>query len=269
LTNNLTKLVLIVDEEPQFLAVSKSAGIQTQAALGIPSLQSILRESIKQRDGHEGTPFVGLPHRLDRATSGVVLVARNQRALKRFNLQFQTRKIGKYYLAVLEQSQGPIAQASNEKAAAPWEHWQDYIRKVPNEARAEICDHSDGRDASLRIQIVQRHQSLQLALIQLETGRMHQIRVQASHRGCPVHGDVLYGGSESRLQLELPPAIELREPPLALHALRIEYHHPIDGKRRASTAPLPSYWGDALPKEIFGAAEDLVARSLSSKQESW
>lgn len=270
MTTDPSKLVSILDEEQHFFTVFKSAGIQTQAAEGIPSLQNILRASIKERDGHEGAPFVGLPHRLDRATSGVVLIARNQRALKRFNLQFQTRKIGKFYLAVLESSDNhPTAETIAAAATGQSEYWQDFIRKVPDEARAEICERSAGREASLRIRIVQRHDALQLALIQLETGRMHQIRVQAAHRGYPIHGDLLYGGSESRMQLVLPAPLELREPPLALHALRIEYHHPTDGKRLASTAPVPAYWSEALPAEIVTKAEELTAQSKIDNQNSW
>ncbi|RMF41898.1 MAG: RNA pseudouridine synthase, partial [Planctomycetota bacterium] len=88
-------MIPILMEEPHFLVVDKPAGWLCQAPAGVPSLQRELVSQLKIRDEHPGQPFIGLPHRLDRSTTGTLLIAPNHRALKRFNAQFQSRKIGK------------------------------------------------------------------------------------------------------------------------------------------------------------------------------
>ncbi len=85
----------ILLEETTFLVVNKPAGILTQAAPGIPSMEVLLRELLAARPDTTNTPSLGLPHRLDRGTSGALLIARNERSLKRFGAQFQSRKIHK------------------------------------------------------------------------------------------------------------------------------------------------------------------------------
>ena len=74
----------ILLEEPHFIVINKPSGLFSQSAPGIENVQSMLIEQLAKRDNHPGQPFIGLPHRLDRGTSGVMLLARNQRALKRF-----------------------------------------------------------------------------------------------------------------------------------------------------------------------------------------
>lgn len=269
------------------MLVDKPAGIFSQAAPGISSLEVVLSAQLKARDNHTGRPFIGLPHRLDRGTSGVMLIARNQRALSRFGQQFQSRKIGKFYLAILDG-----ASADDEFEVPPY--WSDYIRKVPNEPRAEVVGKGDSgaKEARLSIEVLQRVGTKLLALIQLDTGRMHQIRVQAASRGLAVVGDPIYGTScgsllskpQSQADSDSASDSSSRNStsdngagndssftsarPIALHALRLEYRHPQNAKRLSCTAPVPDFW-NALATGFRDDIKAVVAQSITDAQASW
>ncbi|MEM8735418.1 MAG: RluA family pseudouridine synthase [Planctomycetota bacterium] len=251
----------ILSEEPHFLTLNKPAGIQSQAAEGVPCVQRMLSLQLAERDQHSGKPFVGLPHRLDRVTSGVMLIARNQRALRQFNAQFQSRKVHKYYLAVFE--------CDNDQRLES-EVWSDNIRKIPDVAKAEIlptgvdAESLNAKHAELAVLPFMLADHLQLALIQLRTGRMHQIRVQAASRQRAIVGDQLYG-AEQQFGPEEP---TFREAPIALHALRLEFRHPKTGTALASTAPPPSRWND-LPEQICETTRVLTSQSQTDSASSW
>ncbi len=229
--------------EKSHCVVNKPADLFTQAAPGIPNLQNRLEEQLLgQYSGDKSAtlPFVGLPHRLDKGTSGAVLIARNQRALKRFGLQFQTRKVHKYYLAVV---QGDARNAQGR--------WNDTVRKIPDEAKAEILsDSAPGKEASLDAKCIIATRELSLLLIQLHTGRMHQIRIQAASRGLPVLGDQLYGGKASKF--------------VALHAARIDFFHPTHGKQQNATAKVPPSW-ESLPQMLQGPLSDMQQALATSE----
>lgn len=247
----------ILYEEPHFLLVNKPAGIFSQAAAHIPSVASILESQIRQRDAHPGKPFVGLPHRLDRGTSGVMLIARNARALKRFGQQFQSRKIGKFYLAIVEGQLDSGPQA-----------WQDTVRKVENEPRAEaVHDPSQGRLATAEALQVATTPPFSLLLIRLHTGRMHQIRLQASLRGLPIVGDQLYGACHPFAEHEAPPG-GASNPAIALHALRLEFRHPQTARPMSGTAALPPNW-QAFHGELASHAAQWVQLSRAQAAVQW
>jgi RluA family pseudouridine synthase len=235
-------LLSILHEEPQFLLVNKPAGLLTQAVAGVPSLQSELAQQLKVRDNHPGNPFVGLPHRLDRATSGLLLVARNQRALKRLGDQFHHRLVQKYYLACVEGDFPFEPQPMN-----------DYIRKVDQQPMAELVpsEADGGKQASLIARAVVRQDNQSLVLTQLLTGRMHQIRLQFSSRGFPVIGDELYGSVRM-----LANPIDPRQRPHALHALRLEFRHPQTARPLAFTATPPDTWL-SIPDQLATACSSL------------
>lgn len=249
--------ISILSEEPHFLLVDKPAGLFSQAAPGVDSLETLLAKQLKQRDAHPGQPFIGLPHRLDRGTSGVMLVARNQRALKRFGQQFQSRKIGKFYLAVVQGDVSGLPQ-----------RWEDHLRKVPAQPVAEIvtAEAEGARKAQLDVLAVAQHAHQSLLLVRLHTGRMHQIRIQAAHRGYPVLGDATYGSTDS-----FPIATsadETQAEGFALHALRLEFRHPQNGKQRSGTAPVPQAW-QTLPEKLQDAAQSLLSKSQDEGDTPW
>ncbi len=255
--NTASPTIEIVHEESHFVLVNKPAGLFSQAAQSIPSLQRELERQLKQRDSHTGTPFIGLPHRLDRATSGIMLIARNARALKRFGQQFQSRKIGKYYLALVAGQLEPGVH-----------RWRDYIRKVRDEPRAELSNSpDDGREAILDAVRVWEEGPCSLLLVRLHTGRMHQIRLQCAARGLPVVGDFVYG-SQVNFSTERQATTDPREMRLALHALRIEFRHPQTASPTCGTASLPAIW-NAFDSELGQEAQNLYERSHAQSETSW
>jgi len=250
-------MIPILYEEPHFMLVNKPAGLLTQAVIGVDCLQKQLMQQIKLRDDHVGQPFVGLPHRLDRGTSGVLLVARNQRALRRFGDQFHHRQVQKYY----------VAWFSGDLPCGVL-HWQDWIRKVDQEARAEIvpADTPGARLAEMRVLKIASSEKGCLGLVQILTGRMHQIRLQLASRGLPVVGDGMYGSqtSFSPLAKDADP----RFAPLALHALRLECRHPQSAIQLSATAPFSEYFTELCPV-IAQACQEIYRLSLQTVQQQW
>jgi 23S rRNA pseudouridine1911/1915/1917 synthase len=226
----------VLYEDNHCLAVAKPAPLLTQGVPpGIPTLESLAKDYLRQRYHKAGNVYLGIPHRLDRPVSGVVLFARNTKAARRLALQFQERQVRKLYWALVERS------AAGELPPAEGE-WHDWLLKVQDEARSERVspDTPGAREALLRFR--RREERADGALLELEplTGRMHQIRVQAAVRAWPVRGDVLYG---ARLPFG-PPAELPRDRIIALHARSLTFLHPIRFEPITVTAPLPPAWQD-------------------------
>ena len=219
----------ILYEEGPCLAVCKPGSLLTQAPPGIDSLEVRLKQFLKVRDAKPGKVYLGVPHRLDRPASGVLVFGRHVRATRRLCEQFQGRTVRKLYWALVE---GDCVEDQGD--------WKDHLRKVPDQARAEVVapDHSEGRVATLRFQVLQRTPGRSWLEIELQTGRTHQIRVQAASRGCPIRGDDQYGA-----KLPFGPLCEnRRDRCIALHARSLSFRHPMTGQRVTVTAPLPESW---------------------------
>ena len=245
----------ILIEEPHFILINKPAGMFSQSAPGIENVQATLIAQLAARDQHPGRPFIGLPHRLDRGTSGVMLLARNQRALKRFGEQFHSRKVAKYYMAVVEGEMPPGCVLLS-----------DHLRKIPEKPLAEIvpADSPGAKLAEMRALPLKAAEGLTLVCIELLTGRMHQIRLQLASRGYPVVGDWSYGSK----QTFGPHDPEGRRQCLALHSWRLEFRHPQTAKLCAATAPLPETW-QIFPPSIVAAAQELIAASKKKASTPW
>lgn len=250
--------IRILHEEPHFMVIDKPVGLFTQAAPGVESVHTRLTAQIKVRDEYTGTPFIGLPHRLDRGTSGVLLIAKNQRALSRFGDQFHSRKIGKYYFAAVV---GELPAGTVD--------WSDYVRKVTDQPIAEICEaEAEGAKlAQLSARSLASAGGVSLLLIKLHTGRMHQIRIQAASRGLKILGDTTYGGPEFfDIDDEGEEDSELAS--MALHALRLEIRHPQTAKQMAFTAAPPASWVN-LPRELQTAMNECVELSRRENTVAW
>jgi 23S rRNA pseudouridine1911/1915/1917 synthase len=226
----------ILFEDNHCLAVAKPAPLLTQGVPpGIPTLEAMVKAYLKERYHKPGNVYLGIPHRLDRPVSGVVLFARNTKAARRLAEQFQNRQVRKVYWAVVEPSLSgelPLAEGV----------WEDWLLKVKEQALGErVTEDTPGaRRAVLRYRRLSAGEDGALLEIEPETGRMHQIRVQAASRGWPVRGDVLYG---SRLPFG-PPAEMPRDRIIALHARSLTFLHPIRYEPLTVTAPLPLPWGE-------------------------
>jgi len=216
-------------EDNHCLAVAKPAPLLTQAPPGVPSLEALAKAYLKERYGKGGNVYLGVPHRLDRPVTGVVLFARSSKAARRLAEQFQERRVTKVYWTAVE---GDVQPAEGT--------WEDWIRKVPDEPRAQKADAAapGAQHALSHYRRLAGCAGGTLLEIRPQTGRMHQIRVQAALRGHPVRGDWLYGAT-----LPFGPAADLpRDRIIALHARALTFLHPIRYEPITVEAPLPQTW---------------------------
>lgn len=221
----------ILLEEGPCLVVNKPAGVLTQAPAGIDSLEHRIRAFLASRDGREGFVYLGVPHRLDRPVSGAIVFAKNRRAAQRLTEQFHDRLVRKVYWACLA---GAVSPGEGT--------WTDYMRKVPDEPRAELTaeNHPEARQAVLHYRTLATGSRSTLVEIELDTGRMHQIRLQAASRGHAVLGDAQYGSTEP-----FGPAMDdARLQPIALHSRLLSFRHPTLRTPVLVEAPLPAVWRD-------------------------
>ncbi|MBC8874852.1 MAG: RNA pseudouridine synthase [Planctomycetes bacterium] len=219
----------VLYEEGPCLVVAKPGGLLTQAPPGIDSLELRIKQFLKIRDSKPGKVYLGVPHRLDRPVSGAMVFAKHVRAARRIAEQFGGRTVEKKYWAVVE------GRVTPEQGL-----WRDYVRKIPDVARAEVVDrgHPEGRVAVLRYRVMAYLDKATWLEIELETGRMHQIRLQAASRGHPVVGDSFYGASTAFG----PQTDDLRARWIALHAHSLRFRHPMTREIVDQTAPLPKFW---------------------------
>ena len=253
----------VIRESAGVIAVWKPTGLATQAPPGIASVESWLRQVLH---GESSRGYVGVPHRLDRGVSGVVLFATTPRAARKLSRQFERRQVRKTYLAIVvcAESAGAtvdaLVRAAAEVGAAPETPggtltWRDRLEKIPDEARARIvaADEPGGREAVTLVRLLRRLPPDRLLLeLSPVTGRMHQLRLQAAARGLPIVGDDLYGAADATWAGELEPAVaetsagaDSRTRPIALHACRITYADPDTGGDVTIEAPLPGEWPEA------------------------
>jgi RluA family pseudouridine synthase len=223
----------ILYERGPCLVVAKPPGVLTQAPPGIDSMEARVRRFLQIREEKQHHLYLGMPHRLDRPVSGVLVIARHVRAAQRIAEQFELRRVVKRYWALVEGELTP----SEDPAT-----WSDFMRKLPEEARSEIVssDHPQARQAILHWQSRATDGSISWLEIQLETGRTHQIRLQAMHHGHVVLGDELYG-ARSRFG---PPSIDPRQRWIALHARHLSFHDPMTKELISIDAPLPAPWSE-------------------------
>jgi 23S rRNA pseudouridine1911/1915/1917 synthase len=237
----------VLYEDNHCLAVAKPAALLTQGVPpGIPTLESLARDYLKHKYHKPGRVYLGIPHRLDRPVSGVVLFAKSSKAAARLAEQFAGRKVGKVYWALVERD--PAGEAPPGEG-----DWEDWLLKHPEEARSERVepDRPGARRAFLRYRRLALFADGAVLELRPETGRMHQIRVQAAARGWPVRGDQLYGG---RLSFG-PPAELPRERHIALHGRELTFLHPIRYEPITVTAPLPATWQPWAPPGTVARVE--------------
>jgi 23S rRNA pseudouridine1911/1915/1917 synthase len=216
-------------EDNHCLAVAKPAPLLTQAPPGVPSLEAMAKAYLRERYGKSGRVYLGVPHRLDRPVSGVMLFARSSKAARRLAEQFHDRRVTKVYWAAVEGDVQPTAGT-----------WDDWIRKVPDEPRAERADSAapGAQHATLHYRRLGACAGGALLELRPTTGRMHQLRLQAALHGHPVRGDGLYGAT-----LAFGPTAELpRDRIIALHARALTFLHPIRYEPITVEAPLPETW---------------------------
>jgi 23S rRNA pseudouridine1911/1915/1917 synthase len=211
------------------LVVNKPAGLLTQAPTGIDSLEVRVKQFYRDREGKEGNIYLGVPHRLDRPVSGAIVFARHVRAAQRLATQFENRTVTKVYWALVEGDVEPDEGT-----------WTDHLHKRHGMAQSIVVPADDprGKLAVMRYRVFARNDEGTMLEVELETGRTHQIRVQAASRGHPVVGDAQYGSTRAfGEQFE-----DERLRAIALHARQLGFNHPMTNEPVDVIAPLPPAW---------------------------
>ena len=170
--------------------------------------------------------FVGLVHRLDRPTSGVVLLARTSKGADRLSAQFREGTVRKVYRAVVE---GSPADDQGE--------WADRLAKDESRNVVSVVGpgHAGGRDAHVAFRVLERRGASTVIELVPTTGRGHQLRVQLASRGMPIVGDRKYGARSTLLARDGRPRV-------ALHAFELTFRHPTRPEMLTLTAPMPTDW---------------------------
>jgi 23S rRNA pseudouridine1911/1915/1917 synthase len=217
----------VLYEDNHCLAVNKPARLLSQGdETGDPSLVALAAAYLKERYRKPGNVYVGLVHRLDRPTSGVVLLARTSKAAARLSAQFRSGEIAKVYRAVVEGCPEP-----------PEGEWADRLEKDRSVNRSRVLDQEDepGRTARVAYRVLDRGGAWSTLELRPATGRSHQLRVQLAHRGLPIVGDRKYGARSL-----LKAADGGRR--IALHARELTFKHPTREEIVSVVAPLPADW---------------------------
>jgi len=211
------------------LVVGKPAGVLTQAPPGVDSLEMRVRRFLHDRDGRPLDAHLGVVHRLDRPATGALLLGLRRKATRGLSAQFAARSVAKLYWVAVSGAVAPEAGT-----------WKDHLRKVPGEPRAEIVasDHPDAQPAVLHYRVLVSTAWGAWLAVTLETGRTHQIRIQAASRGHPVLGDARYGSRAPFGERETDPRLQA----IALHARELHFRDPASGAAISVIAPLPDAW---------------------------
>jgi len=207
-------------EDNHLLVLNKNAGQLVQAdKSGDDCVLDMVKAHIKARDNKPGEVFLGLPHRLDRTTSGVVLLAKTSKALSRISASFRERNCRKIYWAVTE--------SAPPKPAGELVHW---LRKNgrANISRVVEARGSGAKEAHLRYSLLGTSRHYFLMEIELLSGRHHQIRAQMAAIACPIKGDVKYGARRANPSRGI-----------YLHSRLIEIVHPTRAVTLRIVAPPP------------------------------
>ena len=228
----------ILYQDADLAVLNKPAGMVVHPGAGHPSgtLVNALLHHLGDLSGIGGEMRPGIVHRLDRGTSGVMVVAKNDAAHQELSRQFHDREVEKEYVALV----WGVVQAGRRIDAAIG---RDPVHRQKMSARARRARH-----AVTRITRARHLPGVTLCQVAIHTGRTHQIRVHLSAIGHPIVGDSVYGGVRRRVPGDLRALQRLERP--FLHAERLAFAHPRDGRRMEFTAPLPDDLGailEALP----------------------
>ena len=214
----------VLYEDNHIIAVSKTCHEIVQGdKTGDTPLSEIVKAYIKEKYQKPGEVFLGVTHRLDRPTTGVVLFARTSKALTRLNAMFQSHElIRKTYWAIVEKNDRLLGDE-----AIRLEHYL-WRNEKQNKSFVVKAGTKDAKRAVLTYKAIAQSDRYTLLEINLETGRHHQIRCQLSAIGLPIKGDLKYGAKRSN-----------PDGGISLHARKIEFVHPVSKQEISIMAPVP------------------------------
>lgn len=218
----------ILHEDNHIIVINKRVGDIVQGdKTGDKPLSDIVKEYIKDKYNKPGDVFLGVVHRLDRPTTGIVVFARTSKALERLNKMFSERETQKTYWAVVKNKPS--------KAEDKLVHFLKRNEKN-NTSKAHLKEVPESKIASLDYKIIKELDNYFALEINLHTGRHHQIRAQLQAIGCPIKGDLKYGFDRSN-----------PDGGIHLHARKLAFIHPVSKENIEIIAPTPS---DSIWKSI-------------------
>ena len=226
----------IIYEDDALLVLNKPAGLVVHPAAGNEEhtlVNALLHHCAGQLSGIGGVARPGIVHRLDKETSGCLVVAKNDETHVALSAQFALRTVAKVYLAILC---GVLPRDTGDIHAA-------IARHPTHRKRMAVRDADEGRAAHTSYRVLERLREATLVEAHLHTGRTHQIRVHFQHLGFPVAGDLTYGQRQTRRLAELT---RYEAPRVLLHAQQLAFIHPRSGKRLQCEAAWPEDFKDAL-----------------------
>ena len=223
----------VLYEDNHIIAVNKTCNEIVQGdKTGDTPLSDIVKAYIKEKYHKPGEVFLGVTHRLDRPTSGVVLFARTSKALTRLNEMFREKSQITNHQSPIKKTYWAVVQGVPKQQEARLENYLTRNEKLNKSfiARPEV---KEAKLAVLSYRTLVRGEHYTLLEINLETGRHHQIRCQLAAIGCPVKGDLKYGARRSN-----------PDGGISLHARQIAFIHPVSKQPVCITAPVPddSLW---------------------------
>ncbi|MFC4722043.1 RluA family pseudouridine synthase [Geojedonia litorea] len=214
--NNL----IVLYEDNHIIVVNKRAGDIVQGdKTGDQPLSEVVKDYIKEKYNKPGNVYLGVVHRLDRPTTGVVMFSKTSKALPRLNKLFSEKSAKKTYWAIVKNTP--------QQPQATLVHW---LIKNPknNKSTAYSKEKNQSKKAILHYKLLKQLDNYYLLEIELETGRHHQIRVQLASIGCPIKGDLKYGFDRSN-----------KDASISLHARELRFTHPVSNNEIHVIAPLP------------------------------
>lgn len=238
----------IIYEDNHLLAVSKTCHEIVQGdKTGDEPLPETLKRFIKERDNKPGNVFLGVTHRLDRPTTGVVIFAKTSKALERMNRMFATGEVHKTYYCIVENKFSVRSEELGVRSEADLTHW---LVRNEKQNRSYAYDQQptdkdghplkEAKEARLHYSVISMTERYALLEVKLYTGRHHQIRCQLSKIGLTIKGDLKYGAKRSN-----------PDGGISLHSRKAEFIHPVSKENIVIVAPTPddSLW-NALMETI-------------------
>ena len=220
----------ILHEDNHLIIVNKQVGVLIQGdKTGDAPLGDLVKAYIKKKYNKPGAVFLGIVHRLDRPTSGIVIFARTSKALERLNKMLRDKQIKKTYWAVVKNKPKKITDTLTS-----------YLKKNPkNNKSTTFTQETDGsKKAILHYKIIKNFDNYSLLEVDLETGRHHQIRAQLASIGSPIKGDLKYGFNRSN-----------SNGGIHLHARKIKFIHPVHKETISVEAKIP--YADPIWDECY------------------
>ena len=194
-------------------------------------LLTVIKEHVRERERKEGNVYVGLVHRLDRPTGGVMVYAKSSKAAARLSEQMKTGDFEKIYYTVL------VGSPRQKEATLT-----NYLKKNPINNMVYVCPQTveGAKFAELEYRVAEEKNGLAFTAVKLHTGRSHQIRVQMANIGTPVYGDMRYGGEKAK------------KGRLALWATSLSFTHPVSKERMCFKIEPPK---DEIPFKYFDTSK--------------